>query len=331
MNRILITLGLSGLLIFIFGFGTGYLYLNSQLNALETIVNTMEDEIFTTHSRLQKQDNLVEDLREGFGKEKFDHSETQMELTIANNIINSLNDQSSLLLEVQESLLLNQEALSLSQANVNQLNSELEDLTEIDTGLKAVAALHGDVLRMKIEIEPLLGEGDLLATRGIDAFNQGNHGNSAIYFDEASQTYLTATNRLTEIAKGNTGLVEAVAPIAGIPTISHIPAIFAKSQNNAFSDVQLSTAKSLEYKAASTLAEVLAEWNLLIRPPSDTPYENWGDKIRTADSDVAAALEALEVALELTPDRWQEIKVRELETLELRTLSNQIKVVVLGE
>ena len=101
--------------------------------------------------------------------------------------------------------------------------------------------------------------------------------------------------------------------------------------SNAFSDVQLSTAKALEYKAASTLAEVLAEWNLLIRPPSDTHYQNWTSKINAADSDVTAALEALEEALELAPDRWQEIKVRELETLDWRALSKQIKKVVLGE
>jgi len=331
MNRILITLGLLGLLLFVFGFGSGYLYVNSKLNALETVVHTMDGELSTTYARLQEQDNLSEALRENFGKEKFDHSETKMGLEIANDIIKSLKDQSLLLLEVQESLLFNQKALSNSQANESQLNSALEDLTEIDTGLKAVAALHGEILRMKIEIEPLLGEGNLLATRGVDAFNQGNHGNSAIYFDEASQTYLTATTRLSEIAEGNTGLVEAVAPIEGISTISHIPAIFAKSQNNAFSDVQLSTAKALEYKAASTLAEVLAEWNLLIRPPSATHYENWTAKINAADSDVTAALEALEEALELAPDRWQEIKVRELETLDWRTLSKQIKKVVLGE
>ena len=75
MNRILLTLGLTGLLLFIFGFGAGYLYFNSKLNALETVVHTMEDEIFTTHGRLQEQDNLVEALRENFGKEKFNHSE----------------------------------------------------------------------------------------------------------------------------------------------------------------------------------------------------------------------------------------------------------------
>ena len=51
MNRILITLGLLGLLLFVFGFGSGYLYVNSKLKALETVVQTMEGEISTTHVR----------------------------------------------------------------------------------------------------------------------------------------------------------------------------------------------------------------------------------------------------------------------------------------
>ena len=291
----------------------------------------MRDEIVTTHARLQNQDDLVEELREQLGGEQFNHSKTKIELVILNETLQSLSDQSSLLLETQESFEWVQEAFANSQTDGKQLRKSLADLTEIETGLKAVVTLHGEVLRMKIEIEPLLGEGDLLVARGVDAFNQGKHRNSAIYFDEASQTYSTATFQLATIAQDNAGLVEAIAPIAGLTTISHIPAIFAKSQNYALSDVQLISAKAAECRAAAALSEVLTEWYLLIRPPSDSYYESWRTKIDSADSEIIAGLEAFDTALDLTPDRWQEIKVKELEILEWRALSEQIRTLILGE
>lgn len=331
MNRILVTIALAGMFLITLGFGMGYLYFNSKLNAFEITINTMQIEIPITQARLQNQDDLIGELRYQFGTEKLNHSDTKIKLEIANDTIKSLDDQSSLLLKTQESLLLHQNALSNSRVNAKQLEMELIKLTEMETGLKAVAALHGEVLRMKIDVEPLLGEGDLLATRGVEAFNSGNHTNSAMYFDEASQTYSLATSLLAEIAEGNAGLVEAVTPIVGLPTISHIPAIFAKSQNNAFSDIKLSYARAAQYRAAAKLAEVISEWNQLIRAPNDSHYQNWRAKIDEADHEVDLALDSLDLALELTPGRWQEIKVRELETLDWKTLSQGIREEILEE
>jgi hypothetical protein len=324
----------SGLITSIFALGIGfsgaYLVYQPELDSLEATIHESASSYSRTSSRLTMQNSLVANLQVQLRSLRVEEE----------RLSQALKEQAQALSEIRPKLTRSEGSSRAAQLNLLLKDQELRDaeaniakleltsasyLSERDD-LVAAFAVQKEITRIFDEsVKPVLGDGALLAQRGINSSDNQNYGNSAAFFETASDVFLEAENSVNKLALKNEQLVSL------IPT--EMRKTFVLTQRRAKANTFVVKARSAEYAAAAKLYRVLDKWQLLEETdvPSGEQAIRWKRWVTEAELQIEQAMSYLDEAADWAPALWQEFEAQRIEIRIWRNLADGIRGAILEE
>ena len=312
------------------GFGLGYLVYQPQIHSLEATVGERDISTAKTASRLSRQNSAVAELQVQLRSVRVEEE----------RLTQVLNDRSQALSEIRPRLARSEDSSRVARLELSLKDKELEArerriaelqvtgdlyLSERDD-LVTAFAVQKEITRIFDEsVKPILGDGALLAQRGVNASDSQNYGNSAIFFKAASDAFLEAKNPVGKLALKNQQLVLL------IPT--DMRETFILTQRRAKANTFVVKARSAEYAAAAKLYRVLDQWQPLEEGdvPTDEQALRWKRWVTEAELQIEQAMSYLDEATDWAPALWQEFEAQRIDIRVWRNLADGIRGAILEE
>ena len=310
------------------GFSGAYLVYQPTIDSLEATIHEGASSYSRTSSRLSMQNSLVANLQMQLRSLRVEEE----------RLAQALKEQTQALSEIRPKLTRSEDSSRAARLNLSLKNQKLQDaeanianleltsasyLSERD-GLVAAFAVQKDITGIFDEsVKPVLGDGTLLAQRGINASDNQNYGNSATFFETASEVFLEAENSVNKLVLKNEQLVSL------IPT--DMRETFVLTQRRAKANTFVVKARSAEYAAAAKLYRVLDEWQPLEETdvPSDEQAIRWKRWVTEAELQIEQAMSYLDEAADWAPALWQEFEAQRIEIRIWRNRADGIRDAIL--